>query len=202
MTIISKQIDYVYQLYLLAELTKEGFRVSGRNFRKQVADSIHIVSVQGGRNNNVLGPHAGSFTMVAGLYIPALSKIHMYEPNKKKPSVHECYLSEALKCGKSWDYKWEIGHSTDIDQLAHELLDTWHIYGKQWFLEFSDPKNIIEYFIHRRHFPMAAASYNLMLGNVDQATQIAQKTYNESASIQPFIINWASRNHIKLNTAA
>ena len=77
-SLIAKRIDEIVVSGLWPLLKQEGFRRSGRIFRRTVGDAIHVVEVQADKHNE--GMH-GSFTVNLGLYFKNLER-----ENKRLPS--------------------------------------------------------------------------------------------------------------------
>jgi len=132
---------------LLPFFKEKGFRKKGQNFcRTNISclDASNIQKSQWNTDSDI------SFCINLGIYWPEVEKRFSGNEIATFPKPYDCTVSTRLgQLSHGHDMWWEITPQTDIEILAHTVLDALAKYGMEWLDKGHDPKMSVKYLEER-----------------------------------------------------
>lgn len=198
MSAISKLIDEVLKLGLTPLMKEQGFRKTGRDYRRRVNDNWDILNVQSSQGN--VGPN-GKFTINLGVYLPAISNlVSSYSP-ESAPKEYECTIRVRIGSlmPQKADFWWQIHPATDIGNLAKEVSLTTSKYVLDWFEAHHDPKQVAEALRSQPSIESAAAA--LAAGNRKEAFERIARMIATRPAATKRATEWAKEHGLQQEPA-
>jgi hypothetical protein len=165
------------KLGLAPLLRDEGFRKRRTDFYLHTEESTGLVSIHSSRRNSSC---FSRFTLNLGRYFPALEAA-MAEvwtlPGAEpwNPKIYDCQLRRRI--GELFppygDFWWEATLTSDANELAAKLADTWQQYGGPWMKRTSTLRGAVMD-LEAQYLYWPAAAGRLMLGEREEASRLAK----------------------------
>lgn len=129
MSEIKEIIDEIVQAALAVPLKEQGFKRSGRNWRRPKADSIQVINVQASRHN--LGTN-GEFTVNLGVYFPRVP-VELAATITDKPTEPDCHVRQRIGgiLGRG-DFWWKIRSRANLAEIIREVQQFVLADGLEW----------------------------------------------------------------------
>jgi Domain of unknown function (DUF4304) len=196
MSEISKRIDQIIGLELAPYLKSLGFRKAGRNFHRKDKQSIAVINIQASSWNE---GGRGQFTLNIGRYFPAVAELEGARIGNEVPKEYECTIRERIGglTPEKNDYWWEITPQVDNIAIANAVLQFVASYAIPWLARIESPTELLQEL--RMGFPsITAASVAILLGDMDEATSIANALLGRRPMANAHVNVWAKRNGVQL----
>ena len=133
------RLEASIRTYLLPLLKNDGFKGSGRTFRRIDNDAIHLVNVQG-------FSYGGRFAINLAVHPLALPDMVGNKPNPTKIAEHHCEFRERLTeddPGRSWDHD---ATPAGMNAALREAAGVYELHGRRFFDKFRGPSSVLKTF--------------------------------------------------------
>jgi len=161
MSVTAEKINYIIRVGLHPALKREGFIKSSRTFRRARTNCTQIVNVQGSWTNY---KDQGQFTINLAVYFPEAARLHGQFKITNRPSESDCMISQriGLLMPARRDHWWNFDSTSDLDQIAKEVVAACTNFALPWLEEHSTIEGAIQ-FSRSLRIPYWAAIFSLLL---------------------------------------
>ena len=193
-------IDTIINYRLKQLLKEEGYRKTARTFKYRGDDFVRIVNVQASPWNS---SNDGKFTVNLGIYFPKLAEIHDFMEVKQNPTESDCLVHERIGflMPVKRDFWWPVKNTSSAAKLGDELAESWLGYGKPWIDRHSNLREARQFYLDRYHFPYIVSMMSVVLGDLEMATQMANKVIADHPEMFNRVSTWARKYNVKLGSA-
>lgn len=165
------------KLRLAPLLRDEGFTLHGTDFCLQARESTGLVNVKSSLQNT---SSFSRFTLILGRYFPAIDAVMARVWTESgaeswSPKIYNCQLRRRI--GELFpphgDFWWEVTPTSDANELAAKLADTWQQYGGPWMKRTSTLREaVMDLEAQNLYWPAAAG--RLALGEREEASRLVK----------------------------
>ena len=121
---VARLVDIAIRSQWVPVLRDDGFRPSGRNFRRIRGDLIHVVNIQGSR-------HGGQFAVNMGVHLAFLPDVLGAAVDAKRLTEPQCEFRRRM-AASGVDQWWTYGSDAgDVDAAVEDAIAVYRVHGRE-----------------------------------------------------------------------
>lgn len=189
-------IDEIIRTGLGPVLKAEGFRKAARTFRHtDTSDATKIVNIQASQWGTA---EDGQFTINLGVYFPVVAVLHDIYPERDSPRACDCLVQERIgslmPIGQ--DFWWQVTSTSNIEQLADEIVFVWHQCAKPWLDRHSELAAAQEFVSSKYGSNFITAMFLMARGHRDEAAALVRTSISEGRDNDGRFARWAKSHNL------